>query len=98
MFHGDLDVNVPIDHSEKLDEALRKAGGSSRLVIYDGADHSLQRDTFRIDMLDELGGFLDRHTAPRRTSWEHGMGTSAEGEGPAARRALLRQSDGTGPP
>ena len=61
MFHGEKDFNVPIRHSEKLDEALRKAGKSSELITYPDVDHHFLRSAARIDMLDRIGVFLGKY-------------------------------------
>lgn len=58
------DLNVGIKHSRALHKKLRKAKKSSRLVVYENAEHSLLRHKYRIDLLDQLGAFLDAHTTP----------------------------------
>ncbi len=39
MVHGDQDKLVPLWHSEKMHEALQKAGVPSKLVVIEGAGH-----------------------------------------------------------
>lgn len=39
--HGRADYEVPVLFSERLDEALRKAGKPSTLYIYEGDDHNI---------------------------------------------------------
>jgi acetyl esterase/lipase len=39
LIHGTADQVVPIEQSQALDAALRKAGADSRLLPVDGADH-----------------------------------------------------------
>lgn len=63
MFHGDEDINVNVRQSRKLHQRLKKAGRKSELRIYDDAEHSIESNRYRIDMLDRLGRFLARHTA-----------------------------------
>lgn len=58
MFHGDRDINVDIGQSQAMDKALRKAGKSSRLVVYKGLDHQLEDGTVRADMLTQIDQFL----------------------------------------
>jgi dipeptidyl aminopeptidase/acylaminoacyl peptidase len=58
MFHGDRDLNVDIDQSRKMDQALRHAGKQSRLVVYPGLDHQLDDSTVRADMLKKARDFL----------------------------------------
>jgi acetyl esterase/lipase len=40
LIHGDKDTLVPIDHSEKMYDALQKAKVKSKLVVVKGAGHS----------------------------------------------------------
>jgi acetyl esterase/lipase len=39
IFHGDKDPTVPIDEAVRLNDALREAGGQSKLVVVAGGDH-----------------------------------------------------------
>jgi len=39
LFHGDKDESVPIEHSEKMVDAILKAGGQSELVTMKGYGH-----------------------------------------------------------
>ncbi|MBW2541738.1 MAG: S9 family peptidase [Deltaproteobacteria bacterium] len=61
LFHGDEDVNVQIHHSEKLAKALERAKKPVEYIEYEGAEHSILRNGYRVDMLDRIGSFLDRH-------------------------------------
>lgn len=61
MFHGDMDLNVDVMHSRKMDSALRDAGKVSRYFEYNGLDHGLPDSTIRSKMLGEAGEFLDQH-------------------------------------
>ena len=58
MFHGDIDVNVDIEQSRKMDKELRKAGKSSQLVVYPKLEHSLRDSAVRADMLRRSDAFL----------------------------------------
>jgi len=58
MFHGDIDLNVDIAQSRKMDKELRSAGKSSQLVVYPDLDHSLRDGTARADMLRKADAFL----------------------------------------
>lgn len=40
LIHGDADVRVPIQQSERMHECLQAAGGTSRLVVLPGQDHA----------------------------------------------------------
>jgi dipeptidyl aminopeptidase/acylaminoacyl peptidase len=61
MFHGDLDVNVGVQQSRKMDGKLRRAGKASELMVYEGLDHSLVDSTARAQMLDRIAAFLSVH-------------------------------------
>ena len=61
LFHGDDDVNVSIEHSVKLADALERAEKSVEFIEYDDAEHSIRRNGYRVDMLDRIGSFLDTH-------------------------------------
>ena len=59
MFHGDLDLNVAIAQSERMDAALVKAGDKAELVKFPGLDHQLNDSDARAEMLTRIGEFLD---------------------------------------
>ncbi len=40
VFHGDQDTAVPVEHSDKMVEALRKAGKNVRYTRYEGVGHN----------------------------------------------------------
>lgn len=67
MFHGDLDLNVPIEQSRLMESRLKNAGANVQLVEYDGLDHQLVDDKVRAEMLDKIDAFL-------RTSMNLGKG------------------------
>lgn len=58
MFHGDMDLNVGVQQSRKMDAKLRSAGKASELVIYEGLEHSLADSNARALMLDKIAVFL----------------------------------------
>ncbi len=58
LFHGTDDRNVQVDHSRAMDNALRSAGRSSQLVIYEHYDHYLEDSAIRRDMLTKSAIFL----------------------------------------
>jgi dipeptidyl aminopeptidase/acylaminoacyl peptidase len=68
LFHGDLDVNVPIEHSEAMQKALRRAKKEVQFVEYEGADHKIDLERQRIDMLQRIGEFLNQHLKREATS------------------------------
>lgn len=61
IFHGTADPLVPLDQSQRLDEALRKAGIESKLIIFEGEGHGFAKrenqDAFAKATLE----FLNRH-------------------------------------
>lgn len=64
LFHGTDDLNVSVEHSRRMDAALRKAGKSSELVVFDGLEHSLADSDVRKQMLDRIADFLKQNLRP----------------------------------
>jgi dipeptidyl aminopeptidase/acylaminoacyl peptidase len=62
MFHGDKDLNVDVEQSQKMDAKLRAAGKASELVVFPGLEHSLRDSTVRTQMLDRIAAFLKANT------------------------------------
>ena len=60
LVHGDLDVNVGVAQSQKMDAALRSAGKSSELLLFKGLDHQLEDSEARALMLSKIGALLER--------------------------------------
>ena len=64
LAYGAEDNRVPIDHGEKIREAMRAQGRNPEYVVYPGEGHSfLKIETFR-DFAQRMEAFLARHTAP----------------------------------
>ena len=63
LVHGRKDYNVPVEHTEIMDEALRKAGKSAKVLYLDEGDHFLSRASDRLTTLKALENFL-RSTYP----------------------------------
>ncbi len=61
LFSGDMDLNVDVGHSRDLEKALKRAKKKVSYVEYEGADHSIHRQTHSIDMLQRMGDFLKDH-------------------------------------
>jgi len=61
LFHPERDVNVPVKHSRKLAKVLERAKKNVKYVEYEDVEHSIWRNSDRIDMLDRIGAFLDEH-------------------------------------
>ena len=64
IMHGDADPLVPLQQSQELDAALRKAGVESTLVVLPGAGHG-GRDFIQPEHMQQLTAFLDAHLAPK---------------------------------
>lgn len=62
MFHGDMDLNVGVEQSRKMDARLRSAGKASELVVYEGLEHSLADSDARAQMLGKIAAFLKANT------------------------------------
>ncbi len=58
LFHGDIDLNVPIAQARKMQDGLKGAGAQSELVVYPGLDHQLDNTFARTDMLRRSDAFL----------------------------------------
>lgn len=65
LLHGDEDLNVSIKHSRSLERALEREKKSVELVEFDDAEHGIWNSKHRIEMLERMGAFVDRHTKPR---------------------------------
>lgn len=61
LFHGDQDINVLVHHSQRMSTALKRAKKSVEYIEYEGVEHSIRRNDYRVDMLDRIGSFLDEH-------------------------------------
>jgi dipeptidyl aminopeptidase/acylaminoacyl peptidase len=61
LFHGGEDVNVSINHSQKMAKALERAKTPVEYIEYEDVEHSILRNGYRVDMLDRIGSFLDAH-------------------------------------
>jgi dipeptidyl aminopeptidase/acylaminoacyl peptidase len=63
LIHGTDDTVVPIDQSRRMLSALRTAGKDVRFMELRGDDHWLSDAPTRVQMLQELEGFLSRNLA-----------------------------------
>ena len=64
LAYGAEDNRVPIDHGEKIRDAMRAAGHAPDYIVYPGEGHSfLKIETYR-DFARRMEEFLARHTAP----------------------------------
>ena len=60
LVHGDLDSNVRVAHSQRMDAALRKAGTPVEFVEYKDLEHQLDDSSARVEMLTKVGDLLER--------------------------------------
>jgi acetyl esterase/lipase len=61
ILHGDRDVLVPLEQSERLEKALKGAGVEARLLVLGGQGHMPR---FREDDNQAIADFLDKHLKP----------------------------------
>jgi len=61
IFHGTKDTTVPLVQSERLAEALKKAGIEHELVIVEGAPHTFHLQPKEKDLRPQVLAFLDKH-------------------------------------
>lgn len=59
--HGTADQTVPVDQSERLHDALTRAGKAHEFVVYPGEDHTMHDPANEADFLQRVGRFLDAH-------------------------------------
>ena len=59
LVHGDHDLNVNVNHSRRMDAALRKAGRPAEYLEFAGLEHSLEDSAARAQMLLAISRFLD---------------------------------------
>lgn len=62
LVHGENDLNVPIEQSELIHDALEEQGKSVQFITYENAQHSITPERYRIDLLTRVGEFLELHT------------------------------------
>lgn len=61
LVHGTADRIVPVDQSETMAKALKRAGKNYRYIEQDGGSHYLDQYPHRLQFFKELEGFLDLH-------------------------------------
>jgi dipeptidyl aminopeptidase/acylaminoacyl peptidase len=64
LVHGRDDTVVPLEQSEIMADALRKAGKPVELIVQKGEDHWLSRGETRREMLEATMAFLEKHNPP----------------------------------
>ncbi|TAL36032.1 MAG: S9 family peptidase [Phenylobacterium sp.] len=64
MIHGRDDTVVPLEQSEIMADALRKAGKPVELIVQKGEDHWLSRGETRGATLEATMAFVEKHNPP----------------------------------
>ncbi|WP_334162027.1 alpha/beta hydrolase family protein [Phenylobacterium sp.] len=64
LVHGKDDTVVPLEQSRVMADALKKAGKPHELVVQAGEDHWLTRGETRLQMLQAVVAFLEKHNPP----------------------------------
>jgi acetyl esterase/lipase len=65
ILHGTADKTVPVEQSEILARALKKAGVEHELVIVEGAPHSFHLQPKQRDLRPLVLSFFDKHLKPQ---------------------------------
>ena len=58
LIHGDKDYQVEVDHTRKMNSALKRADKPHRTVLIEDATHQLDRKSDRVTLLTEIEKFL----------------------------------------
>ncbi len=66
ILHGTADKLVPVEQSETLAAALKKAGVEHELIVIDGAPHSFHLQPKERDLRPVVLAFFDKHLKPSR--------------------------------
>ncbi len=64
LIHGKDDTVVPLEQSQIMAEAMRKAGKPVELLVMTGEDHWLSRGETRQQMLKATMAFIEKHNPP----------------------------------
>lgn len=60
LVHGDMDQNVGVQQSARMESALRSAGTPVQFLRYKSLDHQLDDTAARREMLTSIGALLER--------------------------------------
>jgi dipeptidyl aminopeptidase/acylaminoacyl peptidase len=60
LVHADMDLNVDIEHSDKMSAALKSAGKDVEYIRITGLDHYIDDSVQRTNMLLHIASLLDR--------------------------------------
>ena len=64
LIHGKDDTVVPLEQSQIMADALKRAGKPVELVVQPGADHWLSRGDTRLQTLTSTMAFVEKHNPP----------------------------------
>lgn len=64
LIHGKDDTVVPLEQSQAMASALKRAGKPHELIVMDGEDHWLSREATRVTMLKSAVAFVEKHNPP----------------------------------
>jgi dipeptidyl aminopeptidase/acylaminoacyl peptidase len=64
LIHGRDDTVVPLEQSQIMADALKKAGKPHELIVQPGADHWLSRGDTRRQTLEATMAFVEKHNPP----------------------------------
>jgi dipeptidyl aminopeptidase/acylaminoacyl peptidase len=65
LIHGDKDKLVPLEHSTRIQEAFKKTGVTSELIVIEGAAHGFMgADMARA--IRETVGWFEKHLCPKK--------------------------------
>jgi dipeptidyl aminopeptidase/acylaminoacyl peptidase len=64
LVHGRDDTVVPLEQSQVMADALKRAGKPHELLVMRGEDHWLSRGATRQEMLQATMAFVEKHNPP----------------------------------
>jgi dipeptidyl aminopeptidase/acylaminoacyl peptidase len=64
LIHGEDDTRVPIEQSQDMDRALRRANKQVEYVTMDKEDHFLSHEKTRVEMLKAAVAFVEKYNPP----------------------------------
>jgi dipeptidyl aminopeptidase/acylaminoacyl peptidase len=65
LIHPARDIDIPVEHSRSMADALDAARKEVTFVEYERAEHDIAPERYRIDLLARLAGFLEQHVGSR---------------------------------
>jgi dipeptidyl aminopeptidase/acylaminoacyl peptidase len=68
LIHGKDDTVVDYLQTSYMADALARRGKPAEVVTLVGEDHWLSKATTRVELLDALMAFLEKHNPPDRTA------------------------------